>query len=161
MKVFTPEETQKWFAGLEKRMSSSAVAITDANDQVLIIKTTYQKQWSFPGGIIDAGETPLKAAVRETQEEVGLALPADDHEFCFVLDHASTFIHTYQFVYEINVNVIGAVRLDENEIEEYAIVSRQQIISRDRLYTDPVTLWAEGLRGYAERALDEHDQIDD
>lgn len=31
-------------------------------------------QWAFPGGRLDAGETALQGAVRETQEELGLSL---------------------------------------------------------------------------------------
>jgi mutator protein MutT len=31
-------------------------------------------QWALPGGRLDAGETPERAALREMQEEVGLAL---------------------------------------------------------------------------------------
>ena len=34
-------------------------------------------QWALPGGRIDAGETPEETALRELEEEVGLALPAD------------------------------------------------------------------------------------
>jgi len=36
--------------------------------------SAHARQWAFPGGRIDAGETPLEAALREMQEEVGLAL---------------------------------------------------------------------------------------
>ena len=34
-------------------------------------------QWALPGGRIDAGETPEETALRELEEEVGLALPPE------------------------------------------------------------------------------------
>ena len=34
-------------------------------------------QWALPGGRMDSGETPAQAALRETEEEVGLALPPE------------------------------------------------------------------------------------
>jgi 8-oxo-dGTP pyrophosphatase MutT (NUDIX family) len=35
-------------------------------------------QWALPGGRLDAGETPVKAAVREVREELGLSLGPED-----------------------------------------------------------------------------------
>jgi len=37
----------------------------------------HSSQWALPGGRCDAGETPIAAALRELQEELGLALSAD------------------------------------------------------------------------------------
>lgn len=40
--------------------------------------SAHARQWAFPGGRIDDGETALQAALRETHEEVGMVLTEDD-----------------------------------------------------------------------------------
>src|SRR5205807_5757814 len=39
--------------------------------------TRHAGQWALPGGRIDDGETPLEAALRELEEELGLRLGPD------------------------------------------------------------------------------------
>lgn len=41
----------------------------------------YQGLLEFPGGGIEAGETPLMACIREVKEEVGITIDAKDHHF--------------------------------------------------------------------------------
>ncbi|KAB8184275.1 NUDIX domain-containing protein [Microbispora catharanthi] len=41
-------------------------------DRLLLVFNRYRQCWELPGGLIDPGETPRQAAVRELREESGL-----------------------------------------------------------------------------------------
>lgn len=57
-----------------------AVALVDADGRVLIAQRPEGKSmaglWEFPGGKVDAGETPEAALVRELAEELGIDIRA-------------------------------------------------------------------------------------
>lgn len=48
------------------------------NDKILLLRRTNTKifsdYWSLPAGKVESGETPAQAAVREAQEELGIAI---------------------------------------------------------------------------------------
>jgi ADP-ribose pyrophosphatase YjhB (NUDIX family) len=49
--------------------------IWDPAGRLLILKPTYKKGWTIPGGQVDAdGESPWEACRRETREECGLVV---------------------------------------------------------------------------------------
>ena len=54
----------------------AAVALVDADGRVLLARrpsgTTMAGLWEFPGGKVDAGETPERALIRELREELGI-----------------------------------------------------------------------------------------
>jgi len=59
------------------KLLGSIMVVLNSKDEVLLLKRggTAQWQpnkWGFPGGKIEAGETPLTAAIRETKEETEL-----------------------------------------------------------------------------------------
>jgi 8-oxo-dGTP diphosphatase len=61
-------------------MLVAAVALVDPDGRVLIAQRPVGKSmaglWEFPGGKVDAGETPEQALVRELHEELGIETAA-------------------------------------------------------------------------------------
>ena len=59
-----------------KTLLVSAVALIDAEGRVLLAQRPEGKSmaglWEFPGGKVEAGETPEVALIRELQEELGI-----------------------------------------------------------------------------------------
>ena len=157
------DDTASWISGLERRASSAATVLYDDEGRVLVVKANYKKYWSFPGGIIDAGETPPVAAIRETREETGLTVDPSQLEFCMVVSRQSSLAQTYQFVFEQRVDgpLLESVSIaSNNEIEDWALVTREDIIRGDRLYSKTTTKWAEGFKGYTEYDFTPSDRID-
>lgn len=52
--------------------SVGARALVVKNDEVLLIKHTYQKGWCTIGGAVETGESPQAAIIRELMEEAGV-----------------------------------------------------------------------------------------
>lgn len=103
---------------------STAIIVHDG--RVLMARRRQQEGkllWAFPGGGIEAGETPEQAAVREVAEEVGLEVEAVG-----VLGdrvHPQSGVHvTY-----VACSVVGgeASVVDEEELAEVAWLKHGQI----------------------------------
>ena len=59
-----------------KTVLVSAVALIDTDGRVLLAQRPEGKSmaglWEFPGGKVEAGETPEHALIRELEEEIGI-----------------------------------------------------------------------------------------
>ncbi|WP_316766710.1 NUDIX hydrolase [Streptomyces sasae] len=64
--VQTPEPTAETIA--------AGVLLFDEQDRVLLVDPTYKAGWEFPGGVVEPGEAPARAGVREVEEETGIRL---------------------------------------------------------------------------------------
>jgi 8-oxo-dGTP pyrophosphatase MutT (NUDIX family)/predicted kinase len=64
--VQTPEPTAETVA--------AGVLLFDEQDRVLLVDPTYKPGWEFPGGVVEPGEAPARAGMREVTEETGIRL---------------------------------------------------------------------------------------
>jgi 8-oxo-dGTP diphosphatase len=60
--------------GIPRVPASAGALIYDEHGRLLILKPTYKKGWTIPGGQIDPGESPWEACRREAHEECGLTV---------------------------------------------------------------------------------------
>ncbi len=82
----TDDESGCWSAAVPEPRSGlpiitvSAVALLDADNRVLLAQRPEGKSmaglWEFPGGKVEAGETPEAALIRELHEELSIDIRA-------------------------------------------------------------------------------------
>lgn len=75
-------------ASRTRERAGAAAVIVDDEGRVLVVKENYgRRRWSLPGGVIEPGEAPQDAAVRETLEETGVVAAVDHLVGVYRLDN--------------------------------------------------------------------------
>jgi len=54
---------------------TSALLIVKGPQGFMLLKNKYRNEWELPGGMIDSGESPREAVIRECMEESGCQIP--------------------------------------------------------------------------------------
>lgn len=125
-------------------ISVVGVVIINDNDEILLqkrsrFKRTNPSKWGICGGKVDEGETTIEAGVRETLEEIGIALNADELEFI-----SMKVIGKIHFtVYYIRKNVdISDCKLQVEEVEELKYFKLEELETLDNEGTE----WLEDFK---------------
>ncbi len=115
----------EFLASLPKKRMASSALIRDVAGNILIVKPTYRADWLVPGGSVEADESPLIAAQRETEEEIGLTL---DLSRLLLVEYQAASDDTnesLQFVFDggtINAQQIAQIKLPLDELSEWRFV---------------------------------------
>ena len=103
--------------------ASAGALIFDLAGRLLLLKPTYKKRWTIPGGQIEAnGESPWEACRREAREECGLEI-VRGHLVCVdFLRPKPNRPGGMRFVFSCGTftdTQLGAITLQEDEVSDH------------------------------------------
>ena len=124
------------FGGTRAAMASGAL-FRDDTGRVLLVRPTYKPGWEIPGGMVEPGESPRAACVREVQEELGLRPPIGD---LLVVDWAPQAPQGDKLLFVFDGGSLSAadhqaIHLQADELSEYRYVPLAELgaYAMDRL----------------------------
>lgn len=116
------------FTAIKMPIKGALVAIWD-REQILVIRKSYQKGWSVPGGLLRRHETRQQAAVREAFEETGVQISEKDLVFVAQVP-GDLGPRDIAHLFEVAVNGPVRIRIDGREIVEAEFVPPDKALER-------------------------------
>ena len=121
-----------------------AHALVKLNDKYLLIKRTPIKRgkpnslpeyWDIPGGMVEEGETPIIAAIRETKEEVNLDVEVKQiiHEDSNFDKGKNTMFTRLVYICTLKNTTDYTIQLDPEEHSEYRLISSLDEMSNEKV----------------------------
>ena len=104
------------FCFIFRPAARSAAAALWHRDRLLLVRTSYRRDYTLPGGLCRRGEAFRQAAARELAEETGIALPSAR------LSPAGVFRGRFEFrrdraaLFESRLPAAPKVRIDRREV---------------------------------------------
>ena len=92
-------------------------------DRLILLRTSYRRDWTAPGGGIKSDERPIDAVLRETTEELGLDLSAPDLHLVEVSEHYWENRHDKVHLFETKLVELPSIQIDNREIVEARLVT--------------------------------------
>lgn len=106
-----------------KTIKVVAAIIRDANGRILCTQRGYgewKDWWEFPGGKLEAGETPEEALKREIREELSTEIRVD--EFLCTVNYDYPTFHLTMHCYLCSL-LTGALHLNEHKAARWLEIS--------------------------------------
>jgi len=114
---------------ITKTQVKGAIVAIWHEGRVLLIKKSYRKRWSVPGGMVNKGETWKQAAVRETFEEVGLQIHEKD--LMFIVEVAGDIgPRDRAHLFQVEIDGPVDIEIDRREIRIAEFVEPEEALKR-------------------------------
>jgi 8-oxo-dGTP diphosphatase len=85
-------------------------------DRILLVRQSYRRGWTLPGGGVGYHEDPRHAAWRELAEEVGITAGREQLAVAFETSGVWDFRHDYVQIFELKLASEPELRIDNREI---------------------------------------------
>lgn len=114
------------------------------NNKYLVIKRTsikrgkpnsYPRYWDIPGGMVEAGELPRKALLREINEEVGLdaSIVKIIHEDSNLDEEKDIVFTRLVYLCDVKNDDISNINLQLDEHDEYRLIDSIEEMQGEKL----------------------------
>ncbi len=99
-----------------RRETFGAQVAICCQQKVLLVRSSYRRTYSFPGGYVNRGEASEVGASRELKEETGLDVPSTMLRPAFSTIYRCGGHRGYDEIFEFSVDEVPDVSIDNREI---------------------------------------------
>jgi 8-oxo-dGTP pyrophosphatase MutT (NUDIX family) len=124
---------EEFTSTLPRKRMGAAVLLSDLSGRVLLVEPTYKPDWEFPGGCVEADESPYTAATQELHEELGLMVPLGRLLVTDWVPPRAGRTEGVMFVFDGGVlpsEQVGQIRLPPDELRSWAWCTEQEAAAR-------------------------------
>ncbi|MGU3654517.1 MerR family transcriptional regulator [Mycolicibacterium sp. A43C] len=126
-------ERANYLVGLPRKRVAAGALFADGQGRILLVAPTYKRYWQLPGGVADADESPLAAAIRACQRELGLDVALGRLLVVDWVQPSANKIEGLLFVYDggtLTREQSDAIVLPSVELDQWAWCGSEQLPQR-------------------------------
>lgn len=127
---FTEEQARQWRAEQPKKLIGVKVVVKSSDGRVLVVKPNYKPTWQLPGGVVEAGESPLSAAKRELHEETSIVCNENDLKFIDLAFRADEDVLLLLYELLPTQDSEQKITVQDAELETYEWIAPQDVPTR-------------------------------